>query len=76
VKLFFSTAEVGEYLYRIMPEHMTVMKFREGAIKSLLYYREGSSITVCKYPKDQREVSEEGDRVGGCTSDRSLCSPE
>lgn len=56
VKLFFATAELGEYLYRIISEHMTVTKFREGAIKSLLYYREGCSITVCKYPKDQREV--------------------
>jgi len=34
-----------------MPEHMTVTKFREGAMQSLLCYRESSSVTVCKYPK-------------------------
>jgi hypothetical protein len=52
VKLFFGAADVGEYLYRIIPEHVIVTKFREEAIKSLLYYREGSSRTVCKYQRD------------------------
>jgi len=56
VKLLYATAGVGEYLYRIMPEHMTVTKFREGAVQSLLCYRESFSVTVCKYPKDQREA--------------------
>ena len=55
MKLFCATADVGEYLYRIMPEHMPVTKFSEGAVQSLCY-RESSGVTVCKYPKDQREA--------------------
>jgi len=39
-----------------MPEHMTVMKFRDGALQLLLCYREISGVTVCKYLKDQREA--------------------
>jgi len=39
-----------------MPEHMTVTKFRDGAVQLLLGYREISGVTVSKYLKDQREA--------------------
>jgi len=55
-EIVFATADVDEYLYRIMLEHMTVTKFREGAMQFLLCHREISGITLCKCPKDQREA--------------------